>query len=272
MNRHSSNRVCEGVFRLKHLIVNSFFISNPGSSDWVLIDAGLWRFSASKIFKAARERFSSAPRAIILTHGHFDHVGAIMPLLQRWNVPVYAHPAEFPFLNGEADYPPPSPLAGGGMMSLLSFLYPRRGINISEHLRELPEDGSIPHLPGWRWIHTPGHTPGHVALFRDADAVLLPADALITVKQESFWGVLTQHQKLHGPPAYFTPDWYAARQSVQKLASLRPKLVAAGHGVPMGGEEMQRQLSEMTAHFLETEAAHHGRYKVPKLADAPAFS
>ena len=40
-------------------------------------------------------------------------------------------------------------------------------------------------MPGWRWVHTPGHTAGHVSLFRDADRTLIAGDAFVTTKQES---------------------------------------------------------------------------------------
>ena len=52
-------------------------------------------------------------------------------------------------------------------------------------MQALPEDGSIPHLPDWEWIYTPGHSPGHVSFFREKDLTLIVGDAFVTVKQES---------------------------------------------------------------------------------------
>ena len=46
-----------------------------------------------------------AAGAILLTHGHFDHVGAVKKLAEEWDVSVYAHPLEHPFLNGTSSYP-----------------------------------------------------------------------------------------------------------------------------------------------------------------------
>jgi glyoxylase-like metal-dependent hydrolase (beta-lactamase superfamily II) len=122
----------------------------------------------------------------------------------------------------------------------------------------------------WRWIHTPGHTPGHVAMFRESDRVLLPADAFITVKQESFWAVLTQKPTMHGPPMYFTPDWQSARRSVRELASLKPNVVASGHGLPMRGPELQRQLENLAAEFDRIAIPKRGRYVKP--AESLEFS
>jgi glyoxylase-like metal-dependent hydrolase (beta-lactamase superfamily II) len=273
--KSASSFPAPGVKRLKHILVNSFILFDPGSTDWFLVDAGLSRFSAWTILRHAARRFGPdrPPRAIILTHGHFDHVGAIQPLLKRWQVPVYAHPLEMPFLTGEADYLPPDPRVGGGLMAWLAFLYPRRGIDISDRVQELPADGSIPGLPQWRWIHTPGHTPGHVALFRETDRTLIPADAFITVKQESFWAVMTQKPTMHGPPMYFTPDWQAARNSVRQLAALKPNVVAAGHGLPMHGPEVQRELDLLAENFDRVAVPKHGRYvkKEESLEFAPTL-
>src|SRR5688572_10878562 len=82
-------------------IVNVVFYGFPSSSEWVLIDAGV-HGTATLIARAAEERFASPPVCIILTHGHFDHVGALNELAERWDVPVYAHLLEHPYLNGSS--------------------------------------------------------------------------------------------------------------------------------------------------------------------------
>src|SRR3954467_7279443 len=74
-------------------IVNIVFSGQPGARDrnWVLIDAGL--FGTKALIKSAAEhrfRRGSRPSAIILTHGHFDHVGALKALPQEWGAPGYA--------------------------------------------------------------------------------------------------------------------------------------------------------------------------------------
>jgi glyoxylase-like metal-dependent hydrolase (beta-lactamase superfamily II) len=230
-------------------------------SSWVLIDAGM-PGSAARIIRAAEEWTGSAaaPAAIILTHGHFDHVGALKGLLERWDVPVYAHHLELPYLTGRSSYPPPDPTVGGGAMAALARFYPRGPINLGERIRTLPEDGSVPGMPEWRWVHTPGHTPGHVSLFRDADSTLIAGDAFVTTKQESATAVLTQRPELHGPPAYYTPDWESARRSVERLAALEPFQVATGHGPPLRGREMMANLHELARNFDRLAVPRRGRY------------
>ena len=75
------------------------------------------------------------------------------------------------------------------MMPLLAPLFPRRPIDVSRWLQRLPEDGSVPQMPGWRWIHTPGHTPGHISFWRERDRTIIAGDAFITTNQESAYAV-----------------------------------------------------------------------------------
>ena len=267
------HEVAPGVFRVRQLFVNLFFCGEPGGGDrsWTLIDAGL-PYLEEQIVEAAARRFGSGarPKAIILTHGHFDHVGALPGLARRWDVPVYAHELERPYLSGKSSYPPPDPAVGGGAMSFLSRFYPRGPIDLGDRLRTLPADGSVPETPGWRWIHAPGHTPGHVALFRDSDRTLIAGDAFVTTKQESALDSnLLQLAHVRRPPAYYTPDWRAAGRSVELLASLHPETVATGHGRPMRGEAMRRELEELARDWQKKAVPNWGRYvNQPALTDA----
>jgi glyoxylase-like metal-dependent hydrolase (beta-lactamase superfamily II) len=268
----AENRVAEGVFRVPLSIVNAYLIGPPGAPDrgWVLVDAGLSTSRAAIVAEAAAAFGpESRPAAIILTHGHFDHVGSLQALAEMWDAPVYAHPLEMPYLTGRADYPPPDPTVGGGAMAWLSPLYSRRGIDLGSRARALPADGSVPHLPGWSWVFTPGHAPGHVSFFRDADRALVAGDAFVTTKQESFFAALLKPKFVHGPPAYFTCDWDQARDSVLRLARLQPEVAATGHGVPMRGEELRRQLNRLAAHFDQVARPSGTRYaSEPAVADA----
>lgn len=244
--------------RLK--IVNVVFFGLPGKAkDWVLVDAGL-PGSEKDIVACAEARFGkdARPRCIILTHGHFDHVGAVEALAARWDVEVYAHPAEHPFLNGSQSYPPADPKAGGGLMTLLAPLFPRKPIDLGARLRAPPDDGSVPFMQGWRWLPTPGHTPGHVSLWREADRSLIVGDAFVTTGQESIYEAAMQTPEMHGPPRYFTPDWGSAEQSVAALAALEPELAITGHGRAVKGGAMREALHRLADHFKEIATPSQG--------------
>jgi glyoxylase-like metal-dependent hydrolase (beta-lactamase superfamily II) len=251
--------VAPGVWGLKTVFVNLFFIS-AAEGDWVLVDAGVYG-SADKIRRAAAELFGDTPpKAILLTHGHFDHIGAVKELARDWNVPVYAHPLEVPYLTGKSSYPPPDPSVGGGGMAYMSFLYPKKPIDIHENLELLPTDGSVPGLPDWHWYHTPGHTAGHVSFLRESDRVLLAGDAFITRDGESVLAVMSQKREVHGPPKYYTSDWGAAHHSVELLMELNPSVAATGHGMPMEGAQLIQQLEHLVKDFWAVAVPEHGRY------------
>ncbi|MEA2262069.1 MAG: hypothetical protein QOJ51_4894 [Acidobacteriaceae bacterium] len=256
----SLDDIATDVCGLRIAFVNVFGVTHVDGS-WSLIDAAL-PFSAVYIRKWAEKRFGTPPSALILTHGHFDHVSAAKDLAEGWNIPIYAHPLEFPYLTGQKQYPKPNLGAGGGMMTLLSPLYPRGPIDVGNWLIPLAEgeDGAalyglaklqdLPELPGWKVLHTPGHTPGHVSFFRPSDRTLRVGDAFCTTKPESFFeAALAQHPELHGPPSYFTSDWDAARTSVQRLASLSPTILAPGHGKPLAGDDVPLKLRKLSQDF-----------------------
>ncbi|KEF35626.1 beta-lactamase [Deinococcus sp. RL] len=247
------------VVRVRLPLVNVFLLGLPGE-DWVLLDAGM-PGTAGLIRRAAGEFHAGRPPvAIVLTHGHLDHVGALRDLLNTWSVPVYAHPLELPHLTGQAPYPFPDPTVGG-TTSLLSPAFVPGPFDFRPSLRPLPPEGQVPHLPQWRWLHTPGHTSGHISLWREEDRTLIAGDAFVTTRQESAAGAFTLRPTLiHRPPAYYTPNWDAARDSVRQLAALHPRLVVTGHGHPMSGPEMDADLTRLARNFDELGRPRRGWY------------
>jgi glyoxylase-like metal-dependent hydrolase (beta-lactamase superfamily II) len=196
---------------------------------------------------AARHFGSSPPVAIVQTHGHFDHTGGTRQLASEWGVPVYAHPLEFPYLRGDSDYPPKDPTVGGAL-GMLSRVVPDRRREPVTDLRPL-EEHTVPGAPGWRWLHTPGHAPGHVSLFREEDRLLLAGDAVATMNVDSWLELVRRAPEVCRPPAPFTVDWQAAHDSVRTLAALEPRTIGAGHGLPVSGEPVAAALHTLAEGF-----------------------
>src|SRR5699024_6443784 len=132
-------------------IVNVIFVGDPAkTNEWVMIDTGM-PGSANRLIEVAEKRFgkNGTPKAIIQTHGHFDHVGGLVDLVNKWDVKVYVHELEIPFLTGQQSYPEPDSSVEGGLIAKISPMFPNEPVDIGANVEALPTDGSIPHMPGW---------------------------------------------------------------------------------------------------------------------------
>ena len=264
------NQSYPGIERIPVVFVNAYMVdvdAGDRSNGWVLIDSGLPGIGAAMIQRAAEARYGAnvAPYGIVLTHGHFDHAGSALALARHWNVPVFAHTLELPYVTGQSPYPPADPTVGGAL-AMMSRTFPSGPIDLGSHVMQITTDeDQISILPGWRVVHTPGHTPGHISLFRDSDGALIAGDALATMDQQSWVKTVTMPQELSCPPTPLTTDWFAAMDSVQRLAALNPMMVAAGHGIPIDSGDVP---ALMRAFADRMTPPSHGRYvDEPAIAD-----
>lgn len=243
--------VAPGVTQLRiQRFVNVYFVDAGTDGEWVLVDTGL-PGSEKTIRAAAEELYGSgaAPQAIILTHGHLDHLGSARELAAAWGVPVVVHPLELPYVTARALYPPRDPTVGGSL-AFMSRFFPTQLPNLSDVVQALDTtDPAPPCLPNWRWVHVPGHAPGQIALFRPADRTLLGGDAFATTDHESVFAVLLGLPKISvaGPP--FNYDWQQCHQSVQALAALEPAAIGCGHGPVIAGPAAAAGLHHLATHY-----------------------
>jgi glyoxylase-like metal-dependent hydrolase (beta-lactamase superfamily II) len=219
------------------------YMVRAGSS-WVLVDAG-WENDGPRIRAAARSLLGPglAPSAVLLTHVHPDHSGSARELARAWGCPVFAHPAEVPIATGDfaAMEKYAGPLDRWLILPVMRVIGRRRreailaAGSLAGVVQPLQPGGAILGVEGWAWIHTPGHTPGHVAYVRARDRVVISGDALLTLAVNSWAGLLRQAQGLSGPPWYTTWDREAATTSIVAIAGLEPSVLAGGHGLPLAG-------------------------------------
>lgn len=218
--------------------VNTIMLGDPNQGNWVMVDAGA-PGSGQEIISASKHRFGSdnKPSAILLTHGHAEHVGGIREMLQEWEVPVYAHPLEIPFLSGEKDYAEPDPSANGEQKPQISFTYPFPGSEVENYLLPLPNDHTVPCLNDWIWVSSAGHSPGHVSYYRSKDRTLISGDAFTSIRQDNSYRLLNQEIEKETLLPFANTDWRAALDSVKNLELLHPSLVVPGRGHPAIGRE-----------------------------------
>ena len=249
-----SKEIAPHVHQLAIGFVNTYAITLPGG-DWVLVDTGIK--PGLPAVKGLEKEFGRPPLAIVLTHGHFDHSSNAHTLAEGWGCKIYIHPREKPYLDGDEAYPPFDPTTGGALAFMTRF-FPSPEYDFSDRLEMVPENGELPFLPGWKVVETPGHSPGHISLWDGETKTIIAGDALCTADFDKWPGALFQTpQQMARPATPATPDWEAARASLQTLAALEPMTVAAGHGQPMSGGDVAGQLHDLADNLQLPE---HGRY------------
>ena len=223
-------RLAPGLHRIGSDVVNTYLVDDP--SGITIVDAGLpGQLRELELELNQLGRSLDDVRGIVLTHGDTDHIGFAERLRQRNGTVVHVHELDAARARGEVK----KPSSGWGtikMRPLLRFLWysARRGGLRIRPVREVVTfaDGDVLDLPGSpRIIHTPGHTPGSVAVHVPAVDALFVGDALTT------GNVLTGER---GPrPAPFTLDPEGALTSLAKLEAVQATWVLPGHGAPWRG-------------------------------------
>jgi glyoxylase-like metal-dependent hydrolase (beta-lactamase superfamily II) len=221
--------VCEGVHAVQHAHTNCYLIE--GEDGVTLVDAA-FPSTWDLVRRALRliGRSVDDVRGLVLTHGHFDHVGFARHAQQRHHIDVWAHPGDFHLARHPYRYRPQQPRllhplthprglpVLGAMVAAGALAVP--GVRVDHAL----EPGTLA-LPGSPQIlHTPGHTDGQCVLFLPDRRALITGDALVTL--DPYNG--RRGPRIVAPSA--THDTRQARASLAPLAGLAVDHVLPGHG------------------------------------------
>lgn len=209
--------IADGVWQLPSYpshIVNVYLVRD------VLIDAAT-RWARGRILGELHGRRLSL---VALTHCHPDHQGVASHVCTRFGVPLACHEADVPFMEGRQPMGPGNWLVRLGNRFLAGPPHP-----VDRVLRDGDE------VAGFRVIHAPGHTPGHVIYFRESDRLAIAGDLLANMSFVTF------RPGLREPPPFFSVDRAQNRRSIQTLLALKPQLVCFGHGPPLRDpDQLQR--------------------------------
>lgn len=220
-------QLADGVWQLGGFppnAINIYLVEGPGGA--ALIDAGS-RHDDRRIRKQTADRNLNL---LALTHAHGDHQGAAKATCEREGIPLACHSADVAAMEGREPFALGNPNHPMSRLSAWAFAGPPHEVG-----RVLGEGDDV---AGFRVLHTPGHTPGHVTYWRESDRVAIAGDVLFGMHPAL--GI----PGLHEPPDFFTADPAENRRSIRKLAELEPDLVCLGHGPPV--RHAARKLADFT--------------------------
>ena len=232
MNEMSGlDRMAEGVYRLQGDIkkgMNIYFIEGP-DGEIVQFDAGTKPMT--KLNRRVIEEMGGIDR-VVLGHSHADHRGTAPHL----DVPVYCHPDEVPFAlspKSVCDYMDISLVEVTPVRMLYPLLLRYWDGGPVEIAGTVSEGDAV---AGFRVVHFPGHAPGLIGLWRESDGVAIVSDTIYVVDSARLKELPEGEASVPHPA--FAWDHQMAKESVRKLAALKPKVVMSGHGEPLRGEDL----------------------------------
>ena len=199
------------LFQLRGFPPNTY---NAYLMGGVLVDSAT-NLGHRRIMRQVRGR---GVEAHALTHAHPDHQGSSKRVCELLGVPLWVGRGDA-IAAESGDLSSAMPPSAMSKFSQRAFAGPGHRVE-----RELVEGDEV---GGFQVLETPGHSPGHVAFWRESDRVLVLGDVVFGMNP--FTGI----PGLRPPFDFFTRDVAENRRSAQRLAALEPALVCFGHGPPL---------------------------------------
>lgn len=229
-HRPRVSEVAAGVFQLARGGVNAYLIASDGGL--VLVDAGLprtWPLLEQAL--ASVGATVSDIDALLLTHGHFDHVGMCDRLADEHHLVAKVHPgdvelARHPYRYAHESARFPYPFRYPGALPILARMVAGGALGV-KGVRADPvivPGASIALAGGILPIATPGHTDGHCAFLLESSGVLLTGDALVTL--DPYTGRTGPRVVARAATAHSSE----ALESLTLLAQTGARIVLPGHG------------------------------------------
>ncbi|MEC3954449.1 MBL fold metallo-hydrolase [Nocardia sp. CDC153] len=237
-------QVSESVYVVAGTNVNWAVVSDERGV--TLVDAG-YPVDTGDVLKSVREIGNDLAdvRAVVVTHAHLDHIGAIPTLVEKLGVPVYTGAEEV--RHAKREY-----LQQITPLQMVQRLGSRRGIVwVGQTVRAVighigmsvptateGDAETLAALPGGLVaIPTPGHTNGHTAYLMPSEGVLFSGDALVTGHK------LVAETGLQLLPGFFNHDQAGTLESARALSGVEAGILVPGHGAPIR-QDLPRLISE----------------------------
>ena len=205
---------------------NCYILSRENMDKYILVDAGTTQdraFIENLKMSGKLEKIG----LIILTHGHYDHVGYASILQEKFKIPIAMHFGDIEKVShASMDFPP----AKGFLSGTIRRLTMRNIQNATYHKFKpdiiLDSQSKIVGFPDIKILHLPGHTQGSIGI--EFDGNLLAGALVMNI--------------LFPSTTWFAENFYLVQDSIRSICDTSFLRIYPGHGSPFSGRLLKKLL------------------------------